>query len=861
MAAAGLAVALLTAAGARAVQVADDREAQRAAAVAEQSAERAEDADRAEQRRLRAELDAQRAAAQRSADAHWTALVSAAHGRLGAARAVLDGSAGAVSDDAVRAALASALATAEQLLATHSSPPGDVRAAAARLGGALSAAESAAAAVTAAQAARQAEQDAAAALAAAVASGSTGSGKGAGGTDGTVGVAPAPPRLGGPPSTGAGPDCGGPASYEPPKDDGSPTFYTSTPSGTGDGSNGRVPASAMSPLGWCTDSQGNQQWLRTAAAAALTRLNDAFRAEFGENIAVDMSYRSYEDQVQMREHYGTLAARPGTSNHGLGLAFDTWEWRAYSFGSARYEWLVAHGPEHGWVAPSWARDDGSNPEYWHYEYVGGRAEPAGTTAGRRGRVAVGPDVVPDRGPACSLPWRPSAMSHTTLPGVTADRTSPSATEEPGGFVDSVPTAAPALARPTHAGPLETAQTQLARAITELGYDEGMHAMLATPRREINVAIPLRRDDGSTALFHGFRVQHNVSRGPGKGGLRYHPSVDVDEVRALAMWMTWKCAVVELPYGGAKGGVAIDPRHYSKAELERVTRRYTSEIMPMIGPERDIMAPDMGTDAQTMAWVMDTYSVNQGYTIPGVVTGKPLEVGGSLGRATATSRGVVHSTRAALAEHHKTLADVSAAVQGFGKVGSHAAAFLAQAGTRVEAVSDQYGGVHRSGGLDLPALMGHVERSGSVVDFPGADPVDNEQLLALDVDVLIPAAVEGVLNSSTAPSVQARWIIEGANGPTTDHGDHILADMGVTIVPDILANAGGVVVSYFEWVQAQQAYWWSETEIEDRLEERMLHAYESVAAMARERDLPLRDAALVLGVHRVAQAHRIRGLYP
>ena len=425
----------------------------------------------------------------------------------------------------------------------------------------------------------------------------------------------------------------------------------------------------------------------------------------------------------------------------------------------------------------------------------------------------------------------------------------------------VPSSAPDLARPTHEGPLATAQAQLARAVGQLGYDEGMHAMLATPRREINVAIPLRRDDGSTELFHGFRVQHNVSRGPGKGGLRYHPDVDVDEVRALAMWMTWKCAVVELPYGGAKGGVAIDPRRYSAGELERVTRRYTSEIMPMIGPERDIMAPDIGTDAQTMAWVMDTYSVNQGYTIPGVVTGKPLEVGGSLGRATATSRGVVHCAQAALAEHGQDLSDVSAAVQGFGKVGSHAAAFLEQAGTRVEAVSDQYGGIHRSGGLDVTALLGHVERTGSVVGFEGADAIDNDDLLALDVDVLVPAAVSGVIDGRTAPTVQARFVIEGANGPTTADADAVLADRGVVVVPDILANAGGVVVSYFEWVQAQQAYWWTEAEIEQRLGERMTLAYEAVSRMAGERDVSLRDAALLIGVQRVAVAHRTRGLYP
>ncbi|NTW38840.1 MAG: Glu/Leu/Phe/Val dehydrogenase [Cellulomonadaceae bacterium] len=427
--------------------------------------------------------------------------------------------------------------------------------------------------------------------------------------------------------------------------------------------------------------------------------------------------------------------------------------------------------------------------------------------------------------------------------------------------DGVPAIAPDSARPTHAGPLATAQTQLAGAIRRLGYDTGMHAMLATPRREINVAIPLRRDDGSTALFHGFRVQHNVSRGPGKGGLRYHPAVDVDEVRALAMWMTWKCAVVELPYGGAKGGVAIDPRNYSQAELERVTRRYTSEIMPMIGPERDIMAPDIGTDARTMAWVMDTYSVNKGYTIPGVVTGKPLEVGGSLGRATATSRGVVHSTRAALREEGMELRDVRVAVQGFGKVGSHAARFFAEAGARVEAVSDQYGGVQRGGGLDLPRLMEHVQATGSVVGFAGGDPVGNDELLTLDVDVLVPAAVEGVLTSDNAGQVKARWVVEGANGPTTARADAMLAERGVVVVPDILANAGGVVVSYFEWVQAQQAYWWTETEIEQRLEERMLHAYTAVAEVARREEVSLRDAALMLSVQRVAEAHRIRGLYP
>ncbi|MCR6491801.1 Glu/Leu/Phe/Val dehydrogenase [Cellulomonas sp. P24] len=415
--------------------------------------------------------------------------------------------------------------------------------------------------------------------------------------------------------------------------------------------------------------------------------------------------------------------------------------------------------------------------------------------------------------------------------------------------------------PDLSAPLATAKAQLATAVGILGYDDGLHAMLATPRREINVAIPLRRDDGSTTLFTGYRVQHNISRGPGKGGVRYAPSVDIDEVRALAMLMTWKCAVVELPYGGAKGGIAIDPREFSSRELERVTRRYTSEIMPMIGPERDILAPDIGTNEQTMAWVMDTYSVNRGFTIPGVATGKPLAVGGSLGRATATSRGVVHATRAALADAGATLAEVSVAIQGFGKVGSHAARFFAEAGATVRAVTDQYGGVQADGGLDMPALLDHVATTGSVVDFPGGDPITNEALLALDVDVLVPAAVEGVLDADTAAQVKARWVVEGANGPTTIEGDRVLAERGIVVVPDILANAGGVVVSYFEWVQANQAYWWTEQEIEERLEHRMMTSYASVAEVARADGLSLRDAALVISVRRVAQAHQIRGLYP
>jgi glutamate dehydrogenase (NAD(P)+) len=434
------------------------------------------------------------------------------------------------------------------------------------------------------------------------------------------------------------------------------------------------------------------------------------------------------------------------------------------------------------------------------------------------------------------------------------------TSTPAPTLDSPPSAAPDRT-PREGSALATAHSQLASAVEFLGYDDGKHRMLATPRREIHVAVPLRRDDGQTVLFHGFRVQHNISRGPGKGGLRYHPSVDVDEVRALAMWMSWKCAIVDLPYGGAKGGVAIDPRAYSTAELERVTRRYTSEILPLIGPEVDVMAPDMGTDEQTMAWVMDTYSVNRGHTIPAVVTGKPLAVGGSRGRGTATSAGIVHVTAAALAEAGIPLEAVTVAVQGFGKVGSHAAEILAARGATVVAVSDQYGALRNDAGIDVARLTAHVAATGSVVGFDGADAVTNTELLGLDVDVLVPAAVEGVLDEETAGTVRARWVVEGANGPTTTAGDRILAKNGITVVPDVLANAGGVVVSYFEWVQANQTYWWSEREIADKLEHRMTTAYADVSALARREGLSLRDAALVIGVQRTAEAHDIRGLYP
>ena len=400
------------------------------------------------------------------------------------------------------------------------------------------------------------------------------------------------------------------------------------------------------------------------------------------------------------------------------------------------------------------------------------------------------------------------------------------------------------------GPLVDAQAQLASAVATLGYEPGLHALLARPRREMTVSIPLRRDDGSVEVLTGHRVQHNVSRGPAKGGVRYSPQVDLDEVRALAMWMTWKCALIDVPYGGAKGGITVDPRRYSRPEIERLTRRYTSEILPIIGPDKDIPAPDIGTDEQTMAWMMDTFSVSSGYTVPGVVTGKPVSLGGSLGRASATSAGVVHIALAALEHVGITAARATAAVQGFGKVGADAALFLTEAGVKVVSVSDQYGAVHRADGLDIRALQEHV-----------AETIPGEQLLTLEVDLLVPAAVEGVLTGANAHEVRARVVVEGANGPTTAEADRVLAEAGVLVVPDILANAGGVVVSYFEWVQSNQAYWWSRQEVDHRLEHRMLSAWHHLLDVASARGLTLREAATVTAVERVADAHRTRGLYP
>ncbi len=423
----------------------------------------------------------------------------------------------------------------------------------------------------------------------------------------------------------------------------------------------------------------------------------------------------------------------------------------------------------------------------------------------------------------------------------------------------------ASGRPSGSQALATALQQFAAADL-LGMDTGLRALLRRPKRALSVAVPVRRDDGSVEVFDGFRVHHNVTRGPAKGGVRYHPSVDLDEVRALAMWMTWKCAVVAIPFGGAKGGVSVDPAALSAGEHERLTRRFASELFPLLGPERDIPAADVGTDDQDMAWIMDTYSTARGYSVPEVVTGKPIELGGSQGRQDATSLGVAHCALLALRDSGLDPVGATVAVQGFGKVGAAAARRLVEAGCRVVAVSDVTGGVHAGAGLDVAGLQrSRAEAPGApLVDLgagQGADLITNAELLALDVDVLVPAALENVLHRDNAPDVRARIVVEGANGPLTPEADEILSDAGRLVVPDVVANAGGVVVSYFEWVQNLQAYAWDEQMVADRMTGLLEKAYALVAEVAGERAVSLRLAAQSVAISRVASAHRRRGLYP
>ena len=410
-------------------------------------------------------------------------------------------------------------------------------------------------------------------------------------------------------------------------------------------------------------------------------------------------------------------------------------------------------------------------------------------------------------------------------------------------------------------PLKDARVQLASAVEFLDYDQGTYDMLATPAREMSVAVPFRLDTGEIQVVHGYRVQHSLVRGPGKGGVRFSPHVDIDEVRALAMWMTWKCALLDLPYGGAKGGVAIDPREHSKTELEAVTRRYTHELLPILGAQVDIPAPDVGTDAQTMAWMLDTISKSEGRQELASVTGKPVSLGGSLGRAESTSRGVVYTALSAMESLGMKPGSTTAIVQGFGKVGRGAAKFLYEAGVKVVAVADVFGGLHNAAGIDIPKLEQHVDLTGKVVGFPGADAVPAADVLTMEADLLVPAAIEGVLTDANAADVKAKLVVEGANGPTAPDADRILSDKGILVVPDILANAGGVVVSYFEWVQSLASYWWSEDEVNSRLRTRMRSAWEQVNDFSKQGGLNLREAATVMAVKKVADAQKMLGLYP
>jgi glutamate dehydrogenase (NAD(P)+) len=376
---------------------------------------------------------------------------------------------------------------------------------------------------------------------------------------------------------------------------------------------------------------------------------------------------------------------------------------------------------------------------------------------------------------------------------------------------------------------------------------------------MEVAVPLRRDDGHVEMYKGYRVQYSTTRGPAKGGIRFHQDIDLDETIALAMLMTWKCALTNLPYGGAKGGVAVDPKTLSITENERLTRRYTSEILPIIGPERDIPAPDVGTDERNMAWIMDTYSVNAGYSVPGVVTGKPIVLGGSLGRTSATGDGVAISIREALKLRNIDPSKATVAIQGFGKVGYWAAVALEKQGLKVTAVSDVNGGV--TGFKSVADVKKFVDSNGTVIGAPGTDKLTNTELLHLPVDVLVPAALADSITGATADGIKAKIVVEGANAPTTPQGDQIMNDKGILVVPDILANAGGVIVSYFEWVQDKQKYFWSADEVFENLNEIMMHAITDVAQMAESRKVTWREAANMLSVDRVAQAHRLRGLYP
>ncbi len=409
-------------------------------------------------------------------------------------------------------------------------------------------------------------------------------------------------------------------------------------------------------------------------------------------------------------------------------------------------------------------------------------------------------------------------------------------------------------------PFEAMMSRFDRAAELLDLDPGIYKILRNPEKQLIVSIPVHMDNGDVEVFTGFRVLYNTSRGPAKGGIRFDMQVNLEEVKALAAWMTWKCAVVNLPFGGSKGGVICDPSVLSVGELERLTRRYTSNIISLLGPDSDVPAPDVNTNERVMAWVMDTYSMHMRHTASAVVTGKPLELGGSAGRKEATGRGCTIVTREALKELGMPVRGTTVAVQGFGNVGSTAAMLLEREGARITAISDRTGGVHNPQGIDVMAAIEYVRRNRDLDGFAGGDPITNDELLTLDVDVLLPAAMENVITSRNAPKLQAKIICEGANGPTTAAADAILDEKGIFVVPDILANAGGVTVSYFEWVQNRGGYYWTEETVNSRLEEIMTRSFTDVRALARQHKVNMRTAAYMLAISRVSTVHKLRGIY-
>lgn len=406
-----------------------------------------------------------------------------------------------------------------------------------------------------------------------------------------------------------------------------------------------------------------------------------------------------------------------------------------------------------------------------------------------------------------------------------------------------------------------ARSQLEGVAEVVGLDIGMIRRLAYPKRSLMVSVPVRMDDGRIEVFFGYRVQHSLTSGPSKGGLRYHPSVDLGEVTALAIWMSWKCGIMNLPFSGGKGGIAVDPARLSRGELERLTRRFTEEVLSIIGPRQDVMAPDMGTDEQAMAWIMDTYSMKIGYCCPEVVTGKPIELGGCLGRREATGRGVTYCILEALSELGYQPQESTAIVQGFGNVGGITCTELHQRGIKVVGVGDRYGGIHNSAGIDIPALHKWVNAGNPLYAFPEAEKISNEDLLLQPCTVLVPAALDRVITLENAKQLQCKIVAEGANGPTTLEADEILRGRGIFVIPDILCNAGGVTVSYFEWVQDIQQLMWSEELVNQKLQHLMLNAYRRVRALAQSKNLTMRTAALALGVQKVVKEMTQRGLFP